>query len=347
LKTSILTVALTCYLTCLCTTMYAQGKFLVLDASCHSSEGPTDAILTIDNRQENQIMGFVHTGITNQTKEVMHAGNLIDSLVPFFNGVNPDGKLVVMLNEFNLWEYRDGGEVGRFKLSLRIFKQVNDQFVEFMTHDSLYSVKGFDVTNKLLTSVSRNFCAVSDAAREEYIRTKDSVLHPIYSFKQLMVLDSLEKYDLPAFRDEQIREGIYANYQEFKANRPGDASEIESDARNPKSVKIYRVAKNDKRVRVKNEKIYAVCDGSKIFKSLSTGFYEMKRDGNDFYYVRPATVSTQANMGPVIAGGILGGAIGGAIAGMVYSHGANSGPLVLYKINHRRGNAIPLRRYDM
>jgi hypothetical protein len=346
LQPTILKIATTCYFSFLFTISYAQEKFLVLNASCQPSGAPAHKVVAIDNRQDNQILGFVQTGMTNRTTEVKHLGSITDSILPFFKNVNHDGKLVVMLNEFHLWEYRDSGQIGRFKLSLRFFRQINDQYVEFMAHDSLYSVKGVDVTNKLLTSVGKNLCALSESVRTESIRTKDASAGPLYNFEQLMILDSLEKRDIPAFQDERIREGIYTNYQEFKANQPGYTGEIESDARNPKSIKIHRVTKEGKRVKVKNEDIYAVCDGSKIFKSLSTGFYEMIREGNDFYYIRPATMGSHANMGPIIAGQLLGGAIGGAIAGMAHAHGVNSGPLVLYKINHRRGNAIPLSKFE-
>jgi len=133
--------------------IFGQHKYLTLDNSCKSKLSSVSPIKTIDNRAESQILGFIETGISNRLTEIKYDGNLVDSLSIFFGRIPGNSNILLMLNEFNLWEFKDSdGQFGRFKLSIRFFKPVeNDRYEEFMTYDSIHSVHGqIDVTNKLI-----------------------------------------------------------------------------------------------------------------------------------------------------------------------------------------------------
>ena len=119
----------------------AQERMLLLDHSCKNKFPVSTSISTIDNRAENQILGYIETGLNNRITEIKYNGNLADSIGLFFRNIPDHPEILLMLNEFNLWEYKDSdGEFGRFKLSIRFFKPIdNNKYVEFMTYDSLHS----------------------------------------------------------------------------------------------------------------------------------------------------------------------------------------------------------------
>lgn len=276
-------------------------------------------------------------------------GNLSDSVSLFFQNVSVKKDIVLMLNEFALWEYKDqSGEYGRFKLSMRFFKKADgDHYQEFMTHDSLYIFKGIDVTKKLLKGISTTFCDLALLTQKQYsepLQTSES-----YNMDELLNLDEIEKSKIPFYAIEVPKPGIYANYKELSQNAPSTACEILIDDSNPEKFKIYRTNEKGKKVKVQNQDIYAVSDGSRFYKSLSMGFFQIVKEQNDFYYVRPQIYGVSGGMIiPIVGGGIVGGALGGAVAGLTSSllRNKDNSPMLLYKINHRRGNGIPISRIN-
>jgi len=326
---------------------YGQTKFLVLDNSCKSKIPVTSSISTIDNRSENQILGYVKTGFSDELTTIRFNGNLADSLSMFFNSMKNYPEVVMMLNEFNLWEFNDREEkYGRFKISLRFFKPIeNEQYVEVMTYDSIHSVYGqIDITNKLMRSVSKNLCEIASHLDQAKNKQKDTD-KPTYTKAQLTVIDSLEKSLIPIYQSVIPQAGIYAKYTDFKTNTPTQKLELIVDEYNPEHVKVYYMDKKGKKKHVASKNIYAVSDGNRFFKSLSMGFFEMVKENNDFYYVRPTTTGQGPGMIIPIGGGIIGGAVGGGVAALIRSSGkSQAGQLLLYKVNHRFGGGIPISK---
>lgn len=328
---------------------YCQTEYFEFDRSCYKpSTLASQKIISLDNREGSQILGFVQKGMSNKTIEVKYQGNLADSVSLFFQDVSVKNDIVLMLNEFALWEYKDqSGEYGRFKLSMRFFKKSDaNHYQEFMTHDSLYVFKGIDVTKKLLRGISKTFCDLGILTQRQYnepLQTSES-----YNMEELLNLDEIEKSKIPFYAIEVPKPGIYANYRELSQNSPSIPCEISIDDSDPDKLKIFRTNAKGKKVKVLNQDIYAVSDGSRFYKSLSMGFFQIVKEQNDFYYIRPQGYAVSGGMIiPIVGGGIIGGAVGGAVAGLTSNlMRKNNTPMLLYKINHRRGNGIPISRVN-
>ena len=267
---------------------HCQTEYFEFDRSCKVG-WPTgrQEIKCIDNRADRQILGFVHKGMGNKLTEVKYQGSLPDSLSLFFQNVSVKNDIVLMLNEFAIWEYKDqSGEYGRFKLSMRFFKKSDgDRYQEFMTHDSLYVFKSIDVTKKLLKGISTTFCVLIQSAQNQYPIAVEN--GEFYKMDELLNLDEIEKSKIPFYAIEVPKPGIYANYKELSQNSPSIPCEISIDDSDPDKLKIYRTNAKGKKVKVLNQDIYAVSDGSRFYKSLSMGFFQIVKEQNDFYYVRP------------------------------------------------------------
>ncbi len=251
--------------------------------------------------------------------------------------------MVLMLNELFMHEIDNGS--GRLKLSLRLFREMDEgKFVEFLTVDSVYSPRGFDVTKKLLRMVNEQFCLIARRAAE--MKSIPDSTQIGYSLSELYKLDSLEKLDIPIYVADKPKPGIYKDYQHFKMNTPNISTEMLIDTSNVKKLKVYRIFKaKNRKVQLENEGVYAVSDGNIMVKVSSAGeYYLMKKENSDFYYERSGAYISQGNLGmvPFYAGGAVGGAVGAMI--VIGANGA-IGPQVqryIFKINHRRGNSIPI-----
>jgi len=330
--------------TCLISTglAKAQQHYLELDPACAGTKSPFTKVQVIDNLSEKQLIGYVQKGVLNRVEKIYYAGTLPVTLGKFFTWGSKSGtkekNLVVVLNELFLSENtHEFSETGRFRLSLRLFNQNdNGKFREILDVDSVFTVKGLDVTKRLLRSVNEQFCAIAQQAASvkpnELDNKEEHLLEDLYK------LDSLDKLQIPLYTSNALARGIYKDYNHLKMNTPNDDSEIIIDAKKPDKVKIYKVYKaNNRKIQLKSEGIYAVCDGKRLYKATSRNFYEIQKLGSDFYYDRPAILS-ESNTGGIVgaaAFGLMGGIVGSALS-------ETQSKTYRFKINHRRGNAIPV-----
>lgn len=322
---------------------FSYGQVQSLDLlPCNPSKKTFATVRVIDKRPGVQMIGFVQKGGFNRLAEVTFNGSLADSIGQFFvnkNSVNSsNGKeLVVILNEFFLSEKTEAlSETGRFKLSIRLFSTSDEKFRELIHIDSLYEFNAMDVTKRLLRSVSERLCEIARKATDldATLKAKDSVL---YSFNDLLAIDSLDKSKIPIYTTSHIKAGIYKNFEQFKANSP-DSVAIYIEALNSKNIKVFSWDKQkNKRFRISNESIYAVCDGVMLVRANSRGFFEMKKEGNDFFYIGQTSTSSTSN---VAMWGAAFGLIGAAIA----SGAERNTTLHKFKISYLKGNSIPISK---
>lgn len=326
--------------------LMAQDQNLEINCHCENLNSPFSNVRAIDNRIENQLLGYIQTGLGNRVRAIRFNGSIADTLAHFFVSKSPEvgPSMVFMLNELFLHEVESAG---RLKLSLRLFRETGDgKFVEFLTVDSVYRPKGFDVTKKLLRQVNEQFCEIAKRAVE--VKLDSNSDQRAYSLNELAVLDSLEKLSIPMYVASKPHAGIYKDYQHFKMNTPDISTEMLIDTSKAKNIKVFRIFKaKNRKVKLDNQGIYAVSDGNILIKVTSAGDYcIMTKENSDFYYERTGSFASQPNnaMMPLMYGGAVGGAIGAMI--IIAADGSISyGPKIeryRFRINHRRGNSIPL-----
>lgn len=320
---------------------FGQEK-LQLNHDCKVVKSPYSSVYVIDNRKEGQLLGYIQKGAFNHTKEIVFDGQITDSLSQFFttsSTVTQTNPLVIILNEMFLREIsKEVSEIGRFKLSMRFFAQTTEnQFTEFYTLDSTYSVRGMDVTKRLLNSPSEQFCLISEHIAGMKI-TKTS--NQSYTLEELRHLDSLEKLTIPIYTTTQPRPGIYKDYSHFKMNTPDIQTDILIEQTKSNKIKVYRFYGAKKRkVALDTEGIYAVSDGNLLLKASSEGYYQIRKIGSDLIYDRPATFYKTYGGAPfVMVFGVTGAVIASSLT--------NSGSTYRFMINHRRGNSIPVAVVD-
>lgn len=321
---------------------FAQEHYLELNPACPNIHSPFKKIQVIDNLPNKALLGFVQKGAFNRREQIRYEGSLADTLGKYFTmnstPTQNSRELVLMVNELFLSETTGTmSESGSLKLSVRLFvEKENGNFSELLSVDSVYTIKSMDVTKRLLRSVNDQFCKISEKASSMSLDMVEKGTE--YKLSDLYMLDNLEKLYIPFYVAEKPLKGIYKHYKTLKMNTPDDACEIFVDAENPKKVKVYKVYKvKNRKFRLETEGIYAVCDGEKVYKATSYGYYEVRKTGTDFFYDRPASIS-EANTGAIIGGAAF-GLVGAVLASEMID---NRPKLYRYKINYRYGNSIPV-----
>lgn len=244
--------------------------------------------------------------------------------------------MVFILNELFMNENtRDIPENGKLKLSLRLFLEKDSgRYSEILAVDSIFTVKGFDVTKKLFRSVSEEFCAVAKLAAE----SKPTEDKPTFTRDELNDLDSLEISRIPIFSNQIPNSGIFKDYAHFAQNKPDINARIMIKKSKKGQVTAYHFYGTKKKgVRLEPTGIYAISDGINLYKASSAGFFEMRDVNQRLYYDRPDSF-TDASSG-AIWGAYFG--LAGSIVASSISSSSNKSYLFRFKINHRRGNSIP------
>lgn len=323
-------------------TILAQSARMVFSYDCLPAAPSPGKVTAIDNRLPGQLLGFLPGMIP-----VTFDGELADSLSLFFVAAGtqdgPVREIVVILNELFV---SGASKPQKFKLFLRVFEKMGSSaYSEILSVDSVYSIGRKKNPEALFDLVSRELCRLSE--RVEKIKPPAFAAESRYSLSDLHHLDSLEKRQLPMFVDDAPRAGIYKDYEHFKHNDPDIPVKVIIDTTGKRGVRVYRFYKdNKKRAELDPKGVYAVSDGEKLLKIAGDGeYFAMQRIGLDFYYRRPVSFAEQTNTffpNSYAAQGRIGTNPYGDRIIRLGPLPTYQGPWYLFKINHRKGNSIPV-----
>jgi len=330
-------------LICVSQTALAQFHPILLTGHCETVKSVFTKVHVINNLEDEQLLGFVQKGAFNKRQEIRYdgKGSIADAVAKFFISTEPSSlerpqELVLVLNELFMSETTgDFSETGRLKLSLRLFSELHGKYSELFALDSIYTYKGLDVTKKLLGSMNEELCVIVNKA---VIAQRDLNTGTVqYSMEELYKLDSLEKLTIPFYSTSTPAMGIYKDYKSLKLNTP-DSSKIVVDASDLRKIKVFKIYKKGRKIKLESEGMYAVSDGKNLYKATAKNFYEIRKEGMDFYYDRPASIAESNSAGVLAAGAAFG------LMGSLIMSGASGNRVNWYKfkINYRRGNSIPI-----
>lgn len=319
---------------------FAQDQYLGFDFTC-SSKQARNSIVSIDRRTNPQLLGCMlikgYSGLAN----VRFKGALADSIGIFFASqpTDQDEERVLILENFFL---NCGSNPTKLILSVRLYSQVSkDNYVPVCSIDSIYQLSG-DPFGR----ISELFCDISNLADKAVTKATSDIA--FVTRDELNHLDSLEKLTIPMYVSTKPASGIYKDYAHFKMNQPDISTDIFITVTKKGVVEVDRAYKGKKkRVKLDPTGIYAVSDGDRILKVMSSGeYFEIVKRGFDFYYDRPGYFYDQPNtFSPYYFPG--GGRIGTTGSGdLTIRIGGPKQidivPIYRFKINYKKGSSIPI-----
>lgn len=287
----------------------------------------------LDSRYDTSNYGIVQLGAFNRKARVvpevhmsLQVAALLDSMV---DASKSDGRLLLQLRHFSFAEITGAmSEKGYVYVRLNLYTGSDGRYYPLASVDTVVVVKAMDVTKKMFRTGSGLVQKLIEGSLQK--KPTDSV---VYSFEDILRMDSIEKIGVPVYNTTAYKEGVYDSWTAFKNQQPD--REVIAKMKGEKLETFQAMNEKGKRETLKPAKIYGVVYNGKPYVATNFGYYPLRREGNDFYFTGRATVT--ANVGDVVAATFFFGALGAVMASN------NASALFDMKVDHINGGLIRLR----
>jgi hypothetical protein len=307
--------------------VFSYEPELVLDYSCRPAISPFAKVQVVDCRS----IPYMHYS-GNSAINPEYNGSITDSIAQFFLPADqpsgPNTELKVFLYNLQLTESNDVGEPASMHISMRFFYNAGlNQFNELPAFDTVYSMDDLNANKLLLLSISGHLCEIASGV---------AILKQIpgarsYTPEEMDHLDSIEKLQIPIYNAENINEGIYKNYEDFKQNRPVK-EKVYIDTTDRGSVIANIITPKGKKWIRKKDSVYIISNSVLSAINIEGKFYLIKKEQSDYcFYINDVDYTNSAKAGSVFG---LAGAIVATAADM------NDIYINTYKIDYYSGNPI-------
>lgn len=286
----------------------------------------------VDSRYDTSYMGIVQLGVFNKKARVIPDKPLSQQITDIVNALNDnnvqDGNLLFQLRQLYFAEITGAmSERGYCYLRADMFAEQNNRFVPLKTIDTVILVSSMDVTKGLFR---RGSATITDFIKSSLTAAPQST--ESYSIDDVVNIDNIEKSKMPLYTATGYKDGIYRTWESFKNQLPDEQVTVERNKNGIKAVTIQNEKGKAQIVKLKD--MFALVDGGTPYISTEYGLYPLTKEKNDFYY--RGRTKTTANAEDVVMAGVFFGMVGSLIA-------SNSSAILLMKLDHHNGSAIPIK----
>jgi len=264
-----------------------------------------------DVRLDPSSLGIVQLGLLNSKAHVGLKEPFEDQLQNVINSYidssAEDGKLLFVVRRFIFREVTKAtSETGYFYIRGSLFANENETYRMISDLDTIIQFKAMDVTQRLLRTGSKIIVEFIG----QHLQAKPSGLDSLSHYAALHI-DSIRKLSVPVYNVNIFKDGVYRDYDEFKAQSPG-ITDFRPVTKSDQIKKILGKNAAGEENRIDKKDIYAVVTNGKPFIATRFGFYPLEKKDDDFYYTGKIKAY---NPGAALMGGILFGLAGAMIAG--------------------------------
>lgn len=282
----------------------------------------------LDSRLDTTHFGIVQLGAFNRKTEVKISTPIEVQLQKAFHhqldSTAQNGELLFQIRQFYFAEITSAfSEKGYCYLKADLYTNNNGDYKRLARIDTVATVSAMDVTRLLMRQSSElitDFIAASS--------TQKPTDGENYTFADIMKIDDLEKSKIKLYTAENLTDGLYRTYTDFKLQQPNSNDFTVSNHPEPK---VF-IAKEGKKQPLKPKEIYAFVKEGKAYVATDYGYYPLTKRDNNFYFNGKIKV-TAANAS-VMTASLFFGLIGGLIASMPNNQTAT------LKIDHQTGEFI-------
>lgn len=325
------------FLLLFCTNAFAQNKviFEVTLSDAKVEHSLYNSINLEDSRTNVAGLGYVQTGVYNKVTKVTPPAPFsaeIKRILASLLGTDAgNSELLLQLRQFSFAELTNAiGEYGYCTVKAEMYAKKGTGYLKINSLDTLVQLRSsIDVTNPILRSGSMLLTVFIQASLTMLPATDAR----IYTYNDVMHIDSIEKKALPLYNTSSYTDGLYLTYQSFKTQLPDKQGiTIENDYVYPGFVKAPD--EKGKLRDVKLKKTYAIVYKGTPYIVTAFGFYPLKKVKNEFTFTGMAkTPPSAASL--IIVNGMFG----------TTGTSASSGNESTYEmmIDHQNGSIIKLK----
>jgi hypothetical protein len=217
--------------------------------------------------------------------------NQLGELFPLLSEKMSGNKtMVLLLRRFLVYE-RSGAtsELGLCSLKAALYAAVPGGYQQLNDIDTTLTIKGFDVTQKLLEEAGKIIPGYI-AAHLADTQAIGSVISP----NALQAIDSVEKRMLPVYNTAVYKNGLYGSYRSFTSQTPDKEAFTVKLRKDSSIISVYTLDERQKKQLLSPEKIYAVVYQGIPYVSTQYGYYPLKYINDDFHFRGKALLPAQA-----------------------------------------------------
>ncbi len=244
----------------------------------------------IDSRSFTNYLGFVQTSLFNFMTPVVDVPSMEKQLTTVFqqitNNTAQKGTLLFQLRRLYFSEItKNTSETGYCHIRYNLYERKDDRYYFINTLDTLVAVKAIDVTGKLLNKASNTI--VSHIANS---LTQKSDNNQSYSMVDVLNINYFEKGKLQLYGINQLKDGLYSNFQEF-ANQTPKECKIEPYFEDSllTSFKASDI-KTNKPIKVKKDNVYAIVIKGQAYVSNYKCYVPIYKKNGEYQFVNKGTI---------------------------------------------------------
>lgn len=288
----------------------------------------------IDFRKDHLRMGIGQFGMLNKRMTLVLKPDievqLENNLKLMTDSTAEKGEMVLCLKKF-LFAERSAAftEEGFCSITAELYRKSDSQYYLLEAIDTVLQVKQFDVTKRMIHN--------GDSVFQQYIsRNLKNAGHPTLplSYAEVISADSIAKSKLALYTQNTLTNGIYMTYTTFKNQQPDFQCKSVVKKNKLKSAEI--ALQDGSFAKVDCKQIYAIVADGIPFIATKFGFYRLKKQDNDWYFIGKMHAPTSG--GTVMAAWLMIG-----FAGAIIANETGKSAYFYSSVNYKTGYPIRLK----
>lgn len=289
-------------------------------------------ITVIDGRFDTSHMGVVQMGAFNARAKVIPVVPFPVQLQNVLQGLTDSsasaGELLLHLHQLSFAEVTGAvSERGYYYFSADLYARNNDSYQMLGKIDTVVMIKAMDVTKALFRHGSNTIHSFLGQHLQRKPASEEQ-----FSYDDILNMAEIEKKKIKLYTTDAYVNGIYNSYTSFFSQVPDRQATVEMKKGNISKIRI--TDSTGKIQKLSSDDIYAVVHEGIAYIATEYGYYLLRKENSDFYFIGKAKVT--ASTGSVVAASMFFGVIGGLIA-------SNAHADFEMKIDHRNGGFVRLR----
>lgn len=274
------------------------------------------SLAVIDQREDKKI-GEMPFGDNKEMKEIVFPTTVDHFLSQWYTESNHKGgkhEMVLVLKRLKTsMGETDGKETeANVDFSAQTFLKEGDHYRFLYKKDTVYSFKNKNISEVVVKNIP---VIIAMFMKKTY------TMKPVESSVTIDALTDYESYvknNSEAYKNEQLKDGVYLNYISFFNQTPEQGIYIlEKNSRG----EVLRAVKdeNGKKDKISANEMFVYVENGKAYKKTYSGFLELDKNEKGFYLIgnRGFILPVRNSAVFVSVGGAQGGMYGGLAVGLV------------------------------
>ncbi len=296
---------------------FAQGPEVIKErGNLSNPKGNIYKSLEVIDQREDQKIGEMPFGDQKEMKEIVFPSSVSNFLSQWYTDSNHKGGKHEMVLVLKRLKTSMGETVGKeteadIDFSAQTFLKQGENYRFLYKKDTVFSFKDKNISD----AVVKNIPVIM-----AMFMKKTYTMKPCENEVTAEALSDYETYvknNSEAYKNSQLRDGIYINHTSFlnQTPEPGYVPEKNEKGQVIKAIK----EENGKKDKISANEIFAYVENGKAYKKTYSGFLELNKNENGFYIVSNRGFILPARNSSVFVsvGGAQGGMYGGIAVGLV------------------------------